>query len=148
MNALLSKLFLLAVAAFLTGCATAPGPPFTALEPPGAGKGAIYVYRTERFFAAGQAFTVLIDKTKTGEIQNASYLRRELAPGKYTLTIAPGGFAKYFEHPMTVEAGKTTFYDFDFNSGILANAFFIGSEIVQREPGPAVEALKTCKRAE
>ncbi len=149
MQALVQKFTLLAFAALLlTGCATAPGPQFTALEPPSTGKGAIYIYRTDRFFAMGQAFTVLIDKQKTGEIQNASYLRREMAPGKYTLTIEPGGFAKFFEHPMTVEAGKTTFYDFDFNSGPLANAFFIGSEIVRREQGKALEDLKACKRAE
>jgi Protein of unknown function (DUF2846) len=132
----------------LGGCATAPGPAFTAIEAPSAGKGALYVYRTERIFAMAQAFTVSIDQKKTGEIQNASYLRRELAPGKYKLTVAPGGFAKTFDTNVQIEAGQTLFYEFDFNSGPIANAFFIGSEILRRDEAKALADLRTCKRAE
>jgi hypothetical protein len=137
----------LAATAALAGCATAPGPQFSALKAAEPESASVYVYRRERFFAGGQRFKVDVDAKPVGEIFNASFLQLNLEPGKHLLTVKPGGLAKDFSLEINTAPGKTYFAEFDLNGGPLANAFFIGSELLERPQEKALEDLKTLKAA-
>lgn len=135
---------LLAVCVFsalLAGCATAPGPKFTSLEPVAADKANLYVYRRSAIFAIGQSFKVDLDQQPVGQIFNASYLMLQVPAGQHVVGVRPGGLAKTFVYNVSAEAGKNYFLEFDFNSGPLANPFFLGSEIKLREQEQAMKEM-------
>jgi hypothetical protein len=126
----------------LAACATAPGPQFSGIAAASKEHGDVYIYRTSGLFAAAQSFAVNLDDKKSGDLFNGSYLHMRLNPGSYKFAVVPGGFAKVSELQVSVEAGKTYFYQYDFVSGALGNVFFLGAEIV---PRPAEHALKDMK---
>lgn len=131
----------------LSGCATATGPKFSGIEQPAADQGDVYLYRGSAFAAIAQSFDVLVNGKKTASLPNASFVRLRLKPGDHVLLVTPGGLAKKSSLHVKVEAGTTRFYEYDFLTGLLANAFFIGSNIVPREPAKALEDLKELKAA-
>lgn len=134
-------------AAVLAGCATAPGPTFKGLDTVATGSANVYVYRKSALFASGQSFKIDLNDKAVGEIFNASYLLLQVPPGAQTVTVKPGGFAKDFSYSLTAEAGKTHFVEFDFNGGLLGNAFFLGAKVVERQQGPAMKDLAELKSA-
>lgn len=132
---------------FLSACATAPGASFNQVDVPADGKGNVYLYRTSAFFAMGQGFHTVVDGQDKGLLFNKSYLLFTLTPGEHNLTVAPGGMGKDSNLPIQVEAGKTSFYQYDFVTGPLANFFFVGSSIAPREKDVALPALAELKSA-
>ena len=141
---------LLAVCVFsvlLGGCATAPGSKFTRLEPVAADKANLYVYRQGALFAMGQSFKVDLNQQPIGEIFNASYLMLQVPAGQHVIDVRPGGLAKTFAFNLSAEPGRNYFLEFDFNSGLLANPFFLGSEIKRREQEQAIKAMAELKSA-
>lgn len=117
------------------------------INTPAAGAGNVYLYRTNAFFAMGEVFQTAIDGNDAGKLFNKSYLLLSLTLGDHVLKVAPGGMAKDSELPIKVEAGKTSFYQYDFVTGPLANYFFIGSKIAPRELEASISELKELKSA-
>lgn len=144
----IKRLFIVAMAVVLSACATAPGQKFSGLTDPGKDRGDVYLYRASALFASGQSFEVALDGKKVGDLFNASYLHLRLAPGKYTLKVSPGGLAKTSDLQIQVEPGVTSFYQYDFVTGPIANVFFIGSSIQPRKQEQALLDLKELNSAE
>lgn len=130
------------IAGLLGACATATGPKFSGLELPSADQGDVYLYRTSAFFGIGQSFDVYLDGRKIADLPNASYARLRLTPGSYVLKVVPGGMAKTSDLRISIEPGKSQFYQYNFVTGPLANLFYIGATIEVREQSKAFEDLK------
>jgi hypothetical protein len=128
------------VVLLLAACAT--GPKFQSAEQPPANMGDIYLYRTAAIYAFGTSFDTLVDGKKVGELPNASYLVMRLTPGKHILQVAPGALGQKSEIQLDVQKGTTGFYQYDFNSGPLANYFFLGSAIQVRSSERALREMK------
>lgn len=137
----------LMIAGWLQGCATPMGPAFSKPQAPEAGKGIVYLYRTSAFFAIAQSFQVQVDGKETGTLPNASYLALQMPPGLHALTVVPGGMARSSTRNIEVKAGTTAFYQYDFVTGPLANAFFVGASIEPRNETVALSDLKELKGA-
>jgi hypothetical protein len=138
---------LFSVATLLSACATAPGPAFTDVPPPIANKGDVYLYRTSAFYAVAQSFIVSVDDEVVGKLYDASYLALRLIPGTHTLTVKPGGLANVSNLDIQVRPGSTHFYQYNFQTTILSNAFFMGSSIEPRDRATALGDLQGLKRA-
>ncbi|MBC7620629.1 MAG: DUF2846 domain-containing protein [Candidatus Saccharibacteria bacterium] len=134
------------VGAALVGCATATGPQFTNVQSVSGDSANVYVYRKDRSFAMGQSFDVALDKKPAGNIVNASFMLLNTVPGKHTVAIHPG-LGTSFPLEMSLEAGKTYFAEFELTNSLLANPLFIGSKLLERTQGQALEDLKTLKAA-
>ena len=141
------RIFVAAIVVVLSACATAPGQKFSGLASPAKNQGDVYLYRTSALFASGQAFTVTLDGNKVGDLYNASYLHLRLSPGEYSLKVSPGGFAQSSDLPIQLDPGKTSFLQYDFTSGPLANVFFIGSSIQPRNQEQALLDMKELNSA-
>ena len=132
----------------LSACATAPGQAFSQIEQPKSDKGNVYLYRTGALFAMGEGFDVQVDNKDSGKFFNKSYLLFSLSPGQHVLKVSPKGIAaKVSELNVEVAAGATSFYQYDFVTGPLANFFFVGSSIAPRDKDVALTALKELKSA-
>lgn len=134
-------------AALLCGCATAPGGKFSQLKNLVPDKGDVYLYRDDAFFAIGDAFSISVDGQAAGSLYNASYLVLRLPPGLHSLKVAPHALAKSSVKEIDVKPGEASFWQFDFVTGPLANAMFIGSSIQSRDPALAVENMKALSEA-
>lgn len=132
---------------FLGACATAPGPKFSGVAVPANDRSDVYLYRTNAFFANGQAFTVMLDGNKVGDLYNASFLHLQLLPGQHALKVSPGGMGKSSEFQIQLEPGTTSFLQYDFVTGPLANVFFIGSSIQPRNQEQAMLDMKELNSA-
>ena len=130
-----------AVAVLIVGCA-APGPRFAGVAETPPNLSDVYIYRVSHFFATGQPFSVSVDDKPAGEIFNASYLLIRIPPGLHTLAVSPGALAKTSRITVDAKAGRTSFYEFDFVAGPLANVYFIGSDIEPRTHAQAISDLK------
>lgn len=148
MNHAIRFLVLALIAITLSGCATAPGKKFAGITPPEENQGVVYLYRTSALFYSGGAFDVSLNGEKIGALYNASFLRLQLAPGSYNIKVAPGMMAKTSELVINAEASKIKFYEYDFVTGPLANAFFIGSSIQPRERTQALLDLEKLSGAQ
>ncbi|NML13594.1 DUF2846 domain-containing protein [Azohydromonas caseinilytica] len=137
----------LILAGWLQGCATATGPAFSNAQAPENGKGLVYLYRTSAFFAIAQSFLVHADGKEAGRLPNASYLALQLPPGVHSLKVTPGGLGRTSVLDIEVRAGTTSFYQYDFATGALANSFFIGASIKPRDPAMALVNLKNLTAA-
>lgn len=131
-------LFLIAIAALVSACATAPGQKFSGVAAPATDRGDVYLYRTSAFFSGGASFEVMLNGSKVGDLYNASYLHLQLPPGLHLLKVSPGGLAQTSDHKVQVEPAKTLFLQYDFVTGPLANIFFIGSSIQPRSKEQAL----------
>lgn len=143
------KLFIAASAAvMLSACATAPGAKFAGISTPEKSRGDVYLYRTSALVSMGAAFEVTLDSQKVGKLYNASYLRLQLDPGSHSIKVAPGGLAKSSDLEIVAEPGKSSFYEYDFVTGPLANVFFIGSSIKPRDTAQALVDLDKLNSAD
>jgi hypothetical protein len=133
---------LVILALFLTACATAPGDLYQGLQPVEATTGDVYLYRTKAFAAIGQGFSTTLQDEAGGTLYNGSYLLFRLAPGHYDLAVKPGPFGVVSRLTIEVKAGARSFYQYEFPTGILVNAFFIGSSIEPRTQEIAEADLK------
>lgn len=75
-------------------------------------------------------------------LANASFLHLRLVPGTHALKVVPGMMAKTSELAIDVKAGSTSFYRYEFVTGILYNPFFIGSSIQAKDQATAVAEMK------
>jgi hypothetical protein len=143
-------LFVAALATLVTACA-APGPKFTGAIAPVNDRGDVYLYRTSSIYAVAQAFDVALDGKPVGSLQSASYLHWRLPAGKYALKVSPGGSAKVSEIQIAPEAGRASFYQFDFQYefilGVYGNASFPNSSIQPRSAEAALLAMKELNAA-
>lgn len=135
------------LALFLTGCASAPGPAFQSLGPTDPRFGDVYLYREDSIFAGTAAMSVLIDDQPAGRLFNASYLWLRLAPGQHTIKADPGPLATNAERTITVRPGERTFPMYWFPTGLLYNAYFIGSSIDPKSPTEGLAALRELRSA-
>lgn len=133
--------------AMLSACVTAPGQKFAGILAPEKNQGDVYLYRTDALFSMGSAFEVALDSKKVGELYNASYLHLRLAPGRYNLKVSPGLLAQSSDLMIEAEPGKSRFYQYDFVTGPLANAFFIGSSIKPRDAAYALTDMEKLNSA-
>jgi hypothetical protein len=141
----LLRISALVVLTALAACATTPGHQFSSLAPLSESKGDIYLYRGDAFVANAGIFKVSVDEQEVGGLFNASYLLLRLPPGLHRLKVSPGGLGIPSDLEVKVEAGKAVFYEFVFQTGILANHLFLGAEVEPREHAAAVAALKDLK---
>jgi hypothetical protein len=143
------KLFITASAAvMLSACATAPGAKFSGITTPEKSRSDIYLYRTNALFSMGSAFDVALDNQKVGKLYNASYLHLRLNPGSHSIRVSPGGLGKSSDLEIVAKPGINSFYEYDFVTGPLANAFFIGSSIKPRETAQALIDLDKLNSAD
>ena len=144
----IERLKTLLVAAFvaLAGCNTT-GQQFTSLAPLTDRKGDVYLYRTNALYASGSIFPVFVDGVEVGGLLNGSYLVLRLPPGAHRLRVSPPGITFLSEKELNVEAGRAVFYEFAFQTGLLANALYLGSDIEPREQPQAIAALKELRAA-
>lgn len=143
-------LFVVATTLILSGCATAPGQKFSGFASPQKDKSDVYLYRTGAIFAVLQSFEVTVDGNKAGDLYNASYLRLQLAPGKHSLRVYPGGISVSSELEINAEPGKLAFYQYSCTPGpmgLLTNGLFLGATIDPRSQEQAVLDLKNLKLA-
>jgi len=142
----LSKLiFIVILALIVSACASAPGQKFTGLAEPVVDQGDIYIYRTSALFAVAQPFEVSLDGKQVGNLYNASYLHLRLPEGNYVLKVSPGFLAKTSDIQVHLMPGKQAFFEYDFQTGLLANGFFLGSTIEPRDQEKALNDLKELK---
>lgn len=141
-------LFLILLAAQLAGCASAPGAPYTGLEPLAADKGDVYLYRKKALYAVAQAFGTSVQDRNSGDLYNGSYLLFRLAPGTYEIAVSTGASGKTSRRKVEVKAGERSFYQYDFPTGLLANFMFLGAEIEPRAPAIAEADLKELTAAQ
>ncbi len=133
----------------LTGCAIpgAPGPKFSGLQNIPGGNAELIVYRKSAFFAAAQAMPLLIDDSQVGELYNGSFLQHPLAPGKHKIKVSTGPFSQSVETTIQFPAGERKFLHFDFPTGPLANIYFIGITLDERDVSTALADLKELNSA-
>lgn len=148
MNTSIRFLIAALLSVLLSACATAPGAKFAGVSTPEKLQGDVYLYRTSALFAMGSAFDVTLDNHIVGKLYNASFLRLRLEPGSHSIRVSPGGFAKSSDLAIEASPGKNSFYEYDFVTGPLANAFFIGSSIKPRETAQALTDLDKLKSAD
>lgn len=76
----------LVLASALAGCAS--GPPFTSVEPPPAGKAAVYIYRPPAFAQAVNRYLVTFDRgfAMPVELKNGSWGRSIADPGTHAIS--------------------------------------------------------------
>ena len=134
-----------AAAAGLGGCA-APGAPFATLEPVPPGRGHLYVYRKPALYAFGAKYKVTVDGAPAGELANASYLVLPLSPGRHTLNIAEGGFARPKTVEVNVEPGRNHFVEYDSSKGLLLGRGLMSGSTARSET-EALADLKGLNRA-
>lgn len=103
--------FFIFVATQLVGCASAPGTPYTGLEPLEAGKGDIYLYRTKALYAVAQAFGTSVQDRDSGDLYNGSYLVFRLTPGTYEISVNTGPAGKTSRRKVEVKAGERSFFN-------------------------------------
>lgn len=137
--------FIVMLAFIVSACATAQGQKFAGLVTPVIDQGDIYIYRKSAIFAVGQAFEVTLDGKQVGKLYNASYLHLRLPEGNYVLKVSPGGLAKTSDVQIHSTPSKQIFFEYDFVTGPVANVFFIGSSIQQRDQEKAMQDLKELK---
>lgn len=130
----------------LTGCA-APGPQFTGLQDVSPGSAELIVYRKSALFASGQTMPLLIDGSKVGELYNGSYWQQQLSPGNHSIKVTTGIFGKGAETTVQLAPGKRKFLHLDFPTGPLANSFFVGVSLKERDEAAALEDLKNLSSA-
>ncbi|SNT24971.1 Protein of unknown function [Noviherbaspirillum humi] len=133
----------------LAGCATAPGPKFDGLSKVEENWSNVYLYRASNFVSNATAFTVLLNGEKVGELYNGSYLWFKLKPGLHSLRVDPSSmagpttvFAKQSVEKFEAKSGEQKFYQFNFQTGLLANSFYLGSGLEERSPEVALNDLK------
>lgn len=140
-------LSLVALAAALQGCATAPGAMFAALEPIPAGKANLYIYRKAALYAIAAKYPVTAaDRTVVGELFNASYLLVSLSPGKHTFTVSEGGLASPKSFEVHVRAGANHFVEYDSSMGLLLGMGLLSGSTAKTET-QALADLQELKRA-
>lgn len=135
----------LAAVSLMSACATATGPQFSGLAAPAADKGDVYLYRTEAFAAGGDAFAVKLNDKEIDPLADGSFQHLRLQPGSYVLSVKPSGIAKTSTATIDVQAAKTLFYRYEFQTGLLMNIAFLGSSIEQKDQATALAEMKTLK---
>lgn len=137
---------LLASLLALAGCA-APGPKFSGLQTIPQGDAELIVYRKSAFFASGHPMPLLIDGNQVGELYNASFLQHPLGPGQHHIKVSPGLLSQTAETTITLAAGERKFLHLDFPTGPLANVFFVGIALNERDEKTALEDIKELNSA-
>lgn len=125
----------------LAGCA-APGPKFSGLKEVPKTNAELIVYRKSALFASATAMPVSVDGAQVGELYNASFLELPLPPGRHSIRVTPGPLTQSAETTVALTAGERKFLHFDFPTGPLANIFFIGVTLDERDEKTALEDIR------
>ena len=135
----------LVVTLVASGCATPTGPAFTTEAAVLAGQAQVYLYRDSSLNAAGQSFTMQLNKKDVGELFNGSYMPLQMIPGEHLLSVKPGAFGKTYEVTLQLADKQTQYFQFELPPFPLGNAFHLGSSITPRTPEQAQAAMKALK---
>lgn len=133
------------VAACIAGCA-APGAPFAGLDAVASDKGNLYLYRKPALYAFGAKYKVTADGAVVGELSNGSYLLLPLAPGKHSLSVDEGGFARPKSFEVDVQPGRNYFVEYDSSKGLLLGWGML-SDSKARSEAEAMADLQGLNRA-
>ena len=137
----------IATALMLTsGYATPTGTPFTTASTPPEGQAQVYFYRKSAIGAAGQSFSVELNKQAMGELYNASYMRLTLAPGEHVLGVSPSAISKTYELKLTLTDKQTQYVEFELPPILLFNTFLLGSSITPRTSEQGVAKIAGAER--
>lgn len=128
-----------------TGCATPTGAPFTTASTLPEGQAQVYLYRKSAIGAAGQSFSVELNKQSMGEMYNASYMRLTMAPGEHVLGVRPSSISKTYEVKLTLTDKQTQYVEFELPPILLFNTFLLGSSITPRTAEQAVAEMQGLK---
>jgi hypothetical protein len=90
----------------------------------------IYVYRPSAFFGFGANYNVLLNDKEIGEISNASYLKVKTKSGPVRVSVYPGGLGIMSTLFVDLKPRSHTYLEYRANTGLLANWFYLGSELV------------------
>jgi len=111
-------------------------------------EGDVYIYRKSALYGFLQSYDVGVDGAKVGELSNGTFLHLRLKPGVHVVGVAPGGFAKESFGYVEVHAGQANSFQYDANTGLLANPFYVGSSIVPREGAQAKSDMTGMKNGD
>ncbi len=101
----------------LSACASSPDKKFAGVVPLDAKYGDLYLYQTRDSagtFRENGKYDVVLNGKKVGALYNASFLHLRIPPGKYTLQVYPAHHAREGYEQIEVEAGKVTYYRYQF----------------------------------
>ncbi len=102
------SLALIAVALFLTACASAPsGDQFSGVGAAKEDKALVYIYRPDVYYGKATTYPVLLDENKIADIANRGFFSIELDPGTYS--IRPDTPSIDHDLSVEVEAGEITY---------------------------------------
>lgn len=105
------------VVVLLSACASAPGKKFAGIAPLDEKYGDLYLYQTKDSIGTLRErgeYDVVLNGKKVGSLYNASFLHLRIPPGGYTLRVHPPHHAREGYEQIEVEAGKITFYHYQF----------------------------------
>jgi len=78
------------IALLLAGCVTPPGPLLSGpLPPPPPGTARLVIYRDLDYYATQSMPTVYLNSQPAGISENGAVFYRDVAPGAYTISVAP-----------------------------------------------------------
>lgn len=105
------------VVVLLSACASAPGEKFAGIAPLNDKYGDVYLYKTKDSAGTGREsgeFEVTLNGKNVGTLYNTSFLHLRIPPGRYDLQVYPPHHARDGYQQIDVEAGKITFYRYQF----------------------------------
>lgn len=101
----------------LSACASSPGEKLAGAAPPDTKYGDFYLYQTKDSTGMVREkgkYDVVLNGKNVGALYNASFLHLRIPPGKYTLQVYPAHHAREGYEQIEVEAGKVTYYRYQF----------------------------------
>ncbi|MEQ1674058.1 MAG: DUF2846 domain-containing protein [Candidatus Nitrotoga sp.] len=101
----------------LSACASSPGEKFAGVAPLDAKYGDLYLYQTKNSTGTAREngeYEVVLNGKKVGALYNASFLHLRIPPGRYTLQVYPAHHAREGYESIEVQAGKVTYYRYQF----------------------------------
>lgn len=119
----MTRCYLLALALFLTACATAGGREYSAGAAQ-ANESVVHVYRPWAFASSGYTALLQLDALEPRSLQNAGYISFRVSPGRHTLRTVKKGFqdwgGKVQEITFDTLGGQVYFIKYDVQGSAIA----------------------------
>lgn len=139
------------VVVLLSACASAPGEKFAGIAPLNDKYGDVYLYKTKDTASTGREtgeFEVMLNGKKVGTLYNSSFLHLRIPPGAYDLKVYPPHHSREGYQQINVEAGKITFYRYQFFPDHLKTSAIRYRSLIQfKAADEAVSELKDLNSA-